>query len=705
MLLLFSPFATVWAIDAPSAPSAPTTPSAPTAPSAPETPSAPSELTSSEPDDSGALTDSQPDTQPQTTPSETETTPTTTSTTNTQPTNQVSDGNAGDTAIKTGDANSSGAITTFANTNISATNPDNSGTEGTQVTNSGNGSGSTNLGTVDSTTNNTTTQNNNANVENDLELSTTTGDNSASKNVGDSYIQTGDANTTGTLLTYANTNINGVAVSEFNVVDNQNGDLVLDFAQNCILGCDNLNPVSVKNTDNGAESDNFAVVDQTTNNTTVQNNNADVGNNLTLSSDSGNNTTSYNTGGDSVIKTGDANTSASALSFLNNNIAGQVILGVVNIFGNLVGDIILPELTSDCASCSGAVTASNTGNGTDSTNTAVVNQTTNDATFQANTADIQNNLLLESSTGDNSASKNTGGDSVIKTGAADTASQTINIANTNVEGGNIWLVLVNQMGQWVGKILGAPVGSNFASAPDTQDSTSPDGTITVTNSGNGAGSDNASQVNQTTNNTTTQENNAKLVNNLNLSANSGGNNADANTGGTSFIQTGDAKVIANLVNFVNNNVASGKKLVVTVVNVFGSWVGDFVTPGTHKDKAQGGSTSNQDTTQDTTSQTIQSDSTVQDGSQDENVNQSVVSPKPTSAITTLVSQLSVKQSIDQGNKTAVAGASSNHDNGSGGTPKVQNDRKVISLNLAWLLLLLPFGGTLAAVRFRKFLTL
>ena len=45
------------------------------------------------------------------------------------------------------------------------------------------------------------------------------------------------------------------------------------------------------------------------------------------------------------------------------------------------------------------------------------------------------------------------------------------------------------------------------------------------------------------------------------------------------IGTGDAKIVANIVNFVNNNISGGGKLLVTIVNVFGSWLGDFVGPG------------------------------------------------------------------------------------------------------------------------------
>ena len=92
----------------------------------------------------------------------------------------------------------------------------------------------------------------------------------------------------------------------------------------------------------------------------------------------------------------------------------------------------------------------------------------------------------------------------------------------------------------------------------------------------------ATNVDTATTNTTTQTNTADLNNNLQLSANTGGNSASYNTGGSNGILTGDAQIIANLVNFVNNNITGGGRLVVSVVNVFGSWLGDFVTSGQKK---------------------------------------------------------------------------------------------------------------------------
>ncbi len=40
-----------------------------------------------------------------------------------------------------------------------------------------------------------------------------------------------------------------------------------------------------------------------------------------------------------------------------------------------------------------------------------------------------------------------------------------------------------------------------------------------------------------------------------------------------------------MINFVNNNISGVGKLFVVLVNVFGSWTGDFVPPGVNKDPA------------------------------------------------------------------------------------------------------------------------
>ncbi len=370
-------------------------------------------------------------------------------------------------------------------------------------------------------------QENQASVVNTLEQSAVTGQNSASENVGDSSVQTGDANTAATVITAVNTNVEGVAVSEFNIADDQKGDLILDFNNSFTTGASEVE-----------------------NQESFQNNEAVLENNLNLSSDTGNNQVSSNTQGDSTIQTGDANVSATVLTFLNNNLSGNVVLGVVNIFGSLTGDIILPEEEK-------AVESQNPG------------QSGQNSLTQTNAAAIENNLDLTANTGGNEANRNTGGETAVESGNAQVEAQTLNVANNNIEEGNIWIVIINEAGEWVGKILGIPGGTNLAGSAGVQFDLGEDGPP-------------ADQESQASENSGTQTNSAQVTNNLTLTANTGKNQTSDNTGGDSLIKTGDAKIIANLVNFVNNNFASQSRVFVTIVNVFGRWVGDFLPPGTEK---------------------------------------------------------------------------------------------------------------------------
>ncbi|KKP56263.1 MAG: hypothetical protein UR48_C0037G0001, partial [Microgenomates group bacterium GW2011_GWD1_33_9] len=336
---------------------------------------------------------------------------------------------------------------------------------------------------------------------------------------------------------------------------------------------------TVKNTGNGTDSINTSSLDVTNNNLTDQLNDAIIVNNMDLFADSGNNDTNKNTGGDSIITTGDANVVANLLTFANNNLAGNVVYAVVNIFGNLIGDIIFPE--GSFASCCGVfdTALANINNGTGSTNTTSYSNEITDSATQINNLEIENNLIFDANSGGNETKGNTGGNSSIVTGDTNIDARLINIANNNLAGGNYWLVIVNEAGKWIGKILGTSDGASFGGSDDFEFLVDENGGVTVANAGNGTDSTNTAVYNETNNNELTQVNNAKIVNNVNLEANSGGNSASKNTNGNSSIVTGDASIIANIVNFVNNNITGGGKLFVAVVNVFGSWVGDFVGPG------------------------------------------------------------------------------------------------------------------------------
>lgn len=593
----------------PPAPSAPTPPPVSTPPPAPEAPKPPSSDPTPEPSKTPEPTStpkpsttSTPTPAPSVSPSpsasaastsQTQSSPTPTPTplpSGNQTGSQTQNGTVGGTTINTGDATNTAGLVTSGNGNTSVAPSISSGVNNTGpsvgVLNTDNGSNSTNSGAVSSASTSTTDQNNSAQVSNNLSQTTITGQNSASDNTGgDVVITSGDALTTGTVINSLNTNLSGVSVAEFNVDENQRGDLVLDFAAGCISGC-GTGDVKVANTGNGTDSTNTASADVNNTNNTSQFNEADIANNMTLVADTGNNIASDNTNGDSSINTGDANVVANVLTFANNNIAGgNVVYTVVNVAEDLIGNIVMSkeyiEAAGGCFECGGGdVLAANTGNGTGSTNTSDVAQNNTNNTFQTNDANIENNLIIDATTSNNQVSDNTNGNNSIQTGDANVDAQVLNVANSNVAGGVWWLVLVNEAGNWVGKIVGSPDGTNMAGSSGTEFTVDENGDVVATNSGNGSGSTNTADASVSNTNNTTQDNKINLVNNVNLTANTGGNKASDNTGGASQIQTGDANVVANIVNFVNNNIVGEGKLFVTIVNILPGkqWIGNFITP-------------------------------------------------------------------------------------------------------------------------------
>lgn len=712
--LLFLRVGPSFAQEAPTAPEAPTSPeaplpeqTAPTPPPEPTPPPAPTLDDSTNEVDESAWDEEDEDTEVNTSSSGTTSSSSSGSQTDfgQQSGNQTSDGQVGTTEVNTGDATNTAGVSTIANTNTSA-GIAGSGSGSISVLNSENGSNSSNSGSVGVINNNDTIQNNSAIVSNDLDQTSNSGNNSASQNVGDSSITTGDANTSGTVIIAVNTNIDGVGVAEFSVLDDHIGDIILDFSSGCIYGCVSGDLESV-NSGNGTGSTNDASVDQTTNNNTTQNNDAVITSNLDLSSISGGNIADDNTNGDSLIETGDANVAGNALTFANNNLSGGVYFNFVYIYGDLIGDIILPEdyfTNAPCPTCSSSdLLAKNSGNGSDTTNTASIDQTTGSNTFQTNDADIENNMLLSANTGSNTTSSNTGGDSSITTGDTNIDGQVLNIANSNVSGGDWWLLLINEAGNWIGKILGAPSGGGtYAGSDGTEFLIDENGIITAVNSGNGSSSTNDASVSDTTNNTTVQTNDAKIVNNLNLSANTGGNSASNNTGGNSEIKTGDANIIASIVNMVNNNFAGGGRLFVTVVDVFGSWLGDFIAPGYKK------STSQAITQNDQNQQgAISSSNSSSGGSSNGSVSNNSQNPSSTSSTTNSNQQTSNNTSpkSNASGTSIVQVASFQESSMSNDTESISQGTIVgkskIKINLAWLLLATPVL-LLAYFRLKKF---
>lgn len=446
----------------------------------------------------------------------------------------------GDAEIVTGDADVSLTLLNSGNENAATVPTGENNPKGyialSAAENQDNGAFSEN--TAETKTNESTTveSKNQAELKNNFAVSSKTGGNNANYTTGgDAKVQTGNANSTINVINFANTNGIEVAVKEFNILDDQTGDVTLNFG-------------------NGADSTNKTAIDDTGTLVIVNENNANVENKIVVNTDTGGNNANFTTGGDASIKTGDANIVVNVVNFLNNNLTavGEVVVGVVNIFGNLVGNLILPG------------NAVNLGNGAGSSNSATITEESSETIIQSNTANIESTIELTANTGGNDANYNTGGDVGITTGKTNVNVSATTVANENVFGSGdedtIFVVLVNEMGKWVGKVLG------------------------VTNEGNGAGSENLAEINSNTETVITQENSAAVKNNIAIDANTGNNSTSYTTDGKAAIETGDVNVVTNIVNFLNNNFV-GRKIILTIVNVFGSWTGDLAatTENTEKD--------------------------------------------------------------------------------------------------------------------------
>lgn len=283
----------------------------------------------------------------------------------------------------------------------------------------------------------------------------------------------------------------------------------------------------------------------TLNNTTDATLNTD----LKLNAASGNATVDANTtAGD--VTTGNANAVADVVNVINSVItAGHSFMGIVNINGNLNGDILLPPDFIDQLIAANVPTVTITAPGSTNSNTTDI---TNAATVNnVNTQGITNNIHTAASSGNANVSKNTTAGNVT-TGNATTEITAFNLTGSSVIGDNALLVFVNAPGQWVGLIVNAPTGATAA--------------------GLGGGLTQNTTVNNTAslNNDTNQQ----INNDIDVTARSGDATATRNTT-VGNVRTGDAKAAVTVNNIANSKLSLKGWFGLLFINVFGTWHGSF----------------------------------------------------------------------------------------------------------------------------------
>lgn len=365
----------------------------------------------------------------------------------------------------------------------------------------------------------------------------------------------------------------GMAYFVQNIFGNQTGDVNINTgttpAATTAPVCSGGSLVS--NADTGSSSTNTAA-DSCDNALTVNSQtNGAIVNNVGLDAQSGNASVTGNTQGGSA-QSGDALAELNLVNLIDTAIgSSQSFFGIINIYGNLDGDILFPQLDLNGAVASSSTAPTSAGSvsdattGPDSTNTAS-NSNTNTAnvTNSAN-ADFNNNVNATATTGNADVSDNTSAGSATS-GAATTNNSLFNLFYTNVFGDNAVLVIVNDMGTWVGQLL------DLSGVSDSSGGGLLTSNATVTNTDTGPGSTNTASNSNTNTANLNNSVNGTITNNVNAAATSGSATVSDNTSGGNAT-SGNATVASDIANIFSSTLQIAHTFGILFINVFGSWTG------------------------------------------------------------------------------------------------------------------------------------
>ncbi len=445
----------------------------------------------------------------------------------------------------------------------------------TDPENSNTGPGSTNVGTVTDSESVLATLLTNSGIYNDISSNASSGDAGVANNTNAGDARTGLATIVTNLLNILNAmwsfGSGGLSYFIENIYGNHTGDIAITI-QPANGGGGQIGQCSggvATNTNTGPGSTNIADYDCSRD---LQVNNQTTGaivNDVQIDASSGDATVNGNNRGGSAMS-GDALAQLNIINLINTAIgAGQSFFGIINIFGNLDGDILFPGLnlngvvaSSEPGSPGGLVGNSTTGPG--SINTAT-NTNTNTLDIDNNVnGTFNNNINATATTGSATVANNTEAGSAT-TGEAKTHTSLFNLFNTNIFGENAVLVIVNNMGRWFGTIMN--LGGSGESGGGLLTSNA-----VVQNNTTGPGSNNQASVSNS--NSAEIDNNVDgtITNNVNITATSGDATVANNTT-AGDAKSGNATVASSIANIFNSTLHFGKVFGILFINVFGTWNG------------------------------------------------------------------------------------------------------------------------------------
>ncbi len=295
-----------------------------------------------------------------------------------------------------------------------------------------------------------------------------------------------------------------------------------------------------------------------------------ITNNVDVNAASGNADLSKNTQVGNV-STGAASAEVNIINLINSFItSGSSFFGILNVIGNLNGDILFPNgfltgLIPAGSAPSGSVNANLSNTGSGSNNQVGVDNSAALASNTSATNTVNNNITTTANSGSAYLDSNTTAGNV-STGAASTNQSLFNLSNSSIFGDNAVLVMVNVMGHWIGQIMNLPGTGASQSALLT-------GNANVGINNTGADSNNAVNVNNAQNANVNANSVGSITNNVNVNAQSGNADVSKNTK-VGDVSTGDAQANSSVANFFNTMLNVKHWFGVLVINVFGDWTGD-----------------------------------------------------------------------------------------------------------------------------------
>ena len=352
--------------------------------------------------------------------------------------------------------------------------------------------------------------------------------------VPDPSIQTADASSDSTIVNVANTNVvsDNYVETVTNITGNNSDDINLleqfqALLQKGVSVDDATKTLNITN-DNVAKLENEAVALANTGTNTI--------NTIPDTTPAASPTTPA----PASIATGDASAAANIVNVVNQNLVGNSwLFAIINVLGVWSGNLILP--------------------GQDLLTTPATDSSTTYNVTDNNQATVDNSATSVATTGNNSTITN--GSATAVTGDANSSSNVQTVANTNITKNNWFFLMINNMGNWTGEVLGWDSATGSDQTLYSYDfGSSPDGFVDP----------NTETVNVTNNN------NASISNTADAEANTG-NNSISNTvsGLSSTITTGAANAKANIFNLINTNIV-GNNWMFAIVNIMGSWKGNAV---------------------------------------------------------------------------------------------------------------------------------